>query len=1628
MSRKAGSGREVLAEASAESQEFVVKRRTPPLDNRNAESVLYTMSSNISYTLSNDGASSTVGKQQQQQHANLLSLTGSGVLSAPLSPGANSIHSRASHATTNTTSNNNNRGKALVSPIVSSCQHLLQPNGSINGNLVAKALLPNFPSLDSAIPQDNFSSKQGLLSVDDKMPVTHGRIREFIMGHVGPTLHELGYGRGHRIALVLPNGPELALAIFSISNWACCVPLNANGATVELQKDLRASKAAMVIGMAFDSAPIQDMARALKIPFCGLQPSEKEAGIFQLVPSPASAAWAFTGNDQGRRPFRSIGKQGRRSIDDDIDGAGGTGSCIDIAPACNDSLFANKSLNDDPSDANKYFLPNEHDDECLLLFTSGTTGNKKLVPHSLGDMLIAAAVIAVSWDLSPDDVNCNLMPLFHVGGIVRQVFAPILSAGSVICCPAFDPTVFWNLLVEGRFTWYYAAPTMHQIILANQPPLEAGGNRNLRMIANAAGGLLPSLAQELRRVFGANVLPSYGMTECMPISSPPSTYELEKPGTSGVAVGPQIAIFSSNYEVLPPGREGSICVRGRPCFRGYGGVSMDQCFLEGGWFNTGDLGYLDEDGYLYITGRSKEVINRGGEIISPMEVEEAVLQHPSVRACLAFSANHDVLQEVVGIVLVPDPEVPKIDLPTLHTFLQERLTTQKWPQCLVYMDGLPKSHTNKLLRVKLGTRLNLPTFSDHMLPIERTFNARCPPQGTGVGVSIPCNTVTINPQEVQQALEEELGLIPNDAPLNGNGEIYDSFVHVKAEDATRQLLVVPHPTKFGSLVVHVWNLDRIAVIQIAKDCLDCYLIPSHIVQCQGPPNIDSLTAPQTDDAIGSILQDSTLAVDPMVQEFQEMVRDLLDLDCLPAPDTNFFHVGGSSLMASQLASRIRKMHNCCFTGADVFRQNSCIAMAKHVKAQQVEFEEEELEQNGSFAASEQNGPNSNRSTMSRRFSSAKGGFPLGDVPLEAERLKPQSGFIRSIFQLIPLFVAFPLWQFLRFFLFFMTLLAVMENFPWGPRLLKFVLTVVGYHFLWVTVTPLIFVAIKWIVIGRYRPGRHAVWSWYYLRWWFVDCCRKLFGYGLWGSHDTTLGIILTLLGANIGDGARISLVAEIAEYDLVTIGDNAKVEDSTVRGFGVDNGAIIFGPVTIGNNSSVGAKSVIAPFTSIPDGTHLGPCTSSYEVTPGKFPIGDNNPTANNDTIKHCLYNRQALPEPSTIMQTLVCHPILWIVDTISHIPAMVVLYFMITFEGENDTEFKTVNELMEWLCDPHRVPFYILIRVVRAVIAPLLYMAGAIVVKRLIIGKFEPGPRDTTSEWQLCRHWLAAKLFCRENMQDFTDLIGRHYELTSVMYRMLGAKVGKRVFWPGHQPVFSGEFDLLEVGDDVVFGSRTCIFVATVDSLEKVVFCAGANVSDNTVVLPGSIVGKNAVLGSNTVCPRGWYLPEASIWLGANGGEPMLLERGVEKFDSHVLVSDIRDRKLQMQGDDSTLRPFGKAVELGESSYFVLPVSLLVFVKMVSCILFAALHALPLIACLHLGAGILYGGFPVRQRDYATYDNSALQIFWVLLSVYFGTHAARCLIVLTCEIAGKWVFMGRRQEGRYNWYVQLMLRNWSTT
>lgn len=439
---------------------------------------------------------------------------------------------------------------------------------------------------------------------------------------------------------------------------------------------------------------------------------------------------------------------------------------------------------------------------------------------------------------------------------------------------------------------------MHHAILASRPEtVDASRDTRIRLICNAAGGLLPTLAQELRDVFGGcAVLPSYGMTECMPIASPLPSYQLERPGCSGIACGPHLSIRdpANIDEELPVGKTGAICVRGSPTFEGYE-VSVNcpldtSAFSKDGWFDSGDCGNMDADGYLYITGRSKEIINKGGEVISPFEIEEAVLSvaRERVKATLAFSIDHDVLQEHIGLVVVPAPNQTFIGLPELHDRLRENLHPSKWPFIIVYMNDLPKNDAGKPLRIGLGPRLELGSFTDNIPVLHRHFEAQCPPVGAPLAQPIECSLLIVNEAEVVKSMKTISGI--QDVALRVNPRNVEAFTCISddtldSQRITRALLEIL-PGYAIPAVIHVWNQPL-------------FLLPSGEIDFDGMEK--EIQRRQV-----SIMTHEEVVV-------RDIIARLLTLDSkVISPKSDFFLLGGNSLLVGRLAHALRKE-----TGVDV---------------------------------------------------------------------------------------------------------------------------------------------------------------------------------------------------------------------------------------------------------------------------------------------------------------------------------------------------------------------------------------------------------------------------------------------------------------------------------------------------------------------------------------------------------------------------------------------------------------------------------------------------------------------------------------------------------------------------------------
>jgi acyl-CoA synthetase (AMP-forming)/AMP-acid ligase II len=471
-----------------------------------------------------------------------------------------------------------------------------------------------------------------------------------LRAHVESTvarLNELGVGRNDAVAIVLPNGPEMASAFVAIGAGATTAPLNPAYRHDEFSFYLSDLEAKLLVVEAGSTSPALDVAAELGIP------------VATLHADPAAPAGIFT-----------------------LEGEDGKAELTGFAQA---------------------------GDTALVLHTSGTTSRPKIVPLSQRNVCASAVNVADSIALLAGDRCLNIMPLFHIHGLIAAVLSSLHAGASVHCSPGFNALHFFRWLEEVRPTWYTGVPTMHQAILArasrNQEIID---NVPLRLVRSSSASLPPQVMSELEQTFGAPVIEAYGMTEaahqmaCNPL--PPRE---RKPGSVGVAAGPEVAIMNEAGSLLPPGEIGEIVIRGPNVTSGYknNDTANAEAFSHG-WFRTGDQGVVDEDGYFRLTGRLKEIINRGGEKISPREVDEVLLDHPAVAQVVTFAVPHAKLGEDVAAAIVLR-ENAEADEKSIRAFASERLADMKVPRKIVFLEEIPKGATGKLQRIGLAEKLGL---------------------------------------------------------------------------------------------------------------------------------------------------------------------------------------------------------------------------------------------------------------------------------------------------------------------------------------------------------------------------------------------------------------------------------------------------------------------------------------------------------------------------------------------------------------------------------------------------------------------------------------------------------------------------------------------------------------------------------------------------------------------------------------------------------------------------------------------------------------------------------------------------------------------------------------------------------
>ncbi|OIW06344.1 hypothetical protein TanjilG_14989 [Lupinus angustifolius] len=365
----------------------------------------------------------------------------------------------------------------------------------------------------------------------------------------------------------------------------------------------------------------------------------------------------------------------------------------------------NLNLNQTESDPNSNStteLTNDPSDVALFLHTSGTTSRPKGVPLTQHNLASSVRNIESVYRLTESDSTVIVLPLFHVHGLIAGLLSS-LGAGAAVTLPAagrFSASTFWKDIVNYNATWYTAVPTIHQIILDRHQSNPEPVYPKLRFIRSCSASLAPAILSRLEETFGAPVLEAYAMTEASHLmsSNPLPEDGVHKAGSVGKPVGQEMATLDETGRVLETGVNGEVCIRGENVTKGYkNNPEANTAAFQFGWFHTGDLGYFDSDGYLHLVGRIKELINRGGEKISPIEVDAVLLSHPDIAQAVAFGVPDAKYGEEINCAIIPR-EGSNIDEEEVLRFSKKNLASFKVPKKVYITDSLPKTATGKILR------------------------------------------------------------------------------------------------------------------------------------------------------------------------------------------------------------------------------------------------------------------------------------------------------------------------------------------------------------------------------------------------------------------------------------------------------------------------------------------------------------------------------------------------------------------------------------------------------------------------------------------------------------------------------------------------------------------------------------------------------------------------------------------------------------------------------------------------------------------------------------------------------------------------------------------------------------------
>jgi oxalate---CoA ligase len=468
-------------------------------------------------------------------------------------------------------------------------------------------------------------------------PLTYRDLREQI-AYVVKSLNARGLRPNDRVAIVMPNGPDAAAAILAVMAGFTLIPLNSQYRIPEYEWYFTSLDIRAVLVQRGAATEAAEAAGMHAIPVIEMICSPGKAGMFTLFPQR---------------------------------------DCPE-----SDTLYA------------------EPDDTIALVQTSGTTAKPKIIPFTQKFLFSITRKMNNAFHITVSDKHLHILPLDIGLGIFSPLWGPLLEGGSVILPRDFIPPDFFGILRTCRPTYYWGGPAHHSAIvreLKKIPPEELAGH-SIRFAITVSAVMDPAVLHGLEELLEIQVIEVYGMTEAPVIA-------LNKPirkGSVGLPIIEHIQIWDDDDIPLPAGRTGEVVVKGKLVFSGYlNAPEENAAVFKDGWLRTGDMGYFDNDGYLFLTGRIKEMINKGGRKIAPAEIDAALMSHPGVLEAMAFAIMEPVLGEDIAAMIVREQETLSED--DLRQYLLDRLLPSKIPRRIYFVDKIPKNPAGKPMR-QVGTQ------------------------------------------------------------------------------------------------------------------------------------------------------------------------------------------------------------------------------------------------------------------------------------------------------------------------------------------------------------------------------------------------------------------------------------------------------------------------------------------------------------------------------------------------------------------------------------------------------------------------------------------------------------------------------------------------------------------------------------------------------------------------------------------------------------------------------------------------------------------------------------------------------------------------------------------------------------